>query len=125
MHPSASIIARAEKQPSAPSAIARIMWKPVMIFPAAKRRTRSPKAGTHEGVVHQEPRLPGGHPERVRELERGRARPALAPVDGHEIGVIPVTVMAFTRESSSERRPTHSLNPTGFPPDSSRSRATK
>jgi len=33
MHPSAIIMARAQLQVSAPSAIARIMWKPVNTFP--------------------------------------------------------------------------------------------
>ena len=122
MQPNANIMARAALHMSAPSASFVAIWNPVLTLPEAMMRMWSRRpAPTSALWTNDRPSL-SGVPDRVGELERRGAGAALGAVDGDEVGERCRSRASPCRSPrNSWRLPTHSLKPTGLPPEGSRS----
>jgi len=121
MHPNAKSMARAELHTSAPMARVRTTENPVNTFPAAMIFTwslspapfRSPCARVRASAI--------GIPTEFENSGGAAPVPPSAPSMVMKSGAMPVVSIALIRAENSSGFPTHSLNPTGLPPLSSRS----
>jgi len=100
------------------------MWNPVRILPDAitTTRLRSPSAVNALWTNIQPSRA--GMPNEFANSSGAAPVPPSPPSTVMKSGVMPVSSIALQRARNSTRYPTHSLNPTGLPPERSRSRAT-
>ena len=116
---------RAELHQSAPSASTRAMSKPVMIRPAAPSRivSRSP-APTRQLWANTSPSRKGV-PMWSTNSSGAAPVPPSVPSMTMKSGRMPVSSIALQMPMNSHGWPMQSLKPTGLPPDSSRSLATK
>ncbi len=125
MQPSANIIARAALQVSAPSASVRTTPKPVRILPAATTRTRSRSPAPRSTPCTSASPSSMGAPTELLNSGGAAPVPPSAPSTVMKSGVMSSSTMARTIAQNSSGWPTHSLMPTGLPPDSSRRRCRK
>ena len=124
MHPSASIIPRAEYSMSAPSDSRRIMPKPVVIFPVEIilifSRTPNPIRALWAKIRASIP----GEPMWFENSRGAAPVPPSPPSMVIKSGVIPVLTIALQIARNSRRLPMQSLNPIGLPSESFLSWAT-
>mmetsp|Transcript_8919 Transcript_8919/g.30317 ORF Transcript_8919/g.30317 Transcript_8919/m.30317 type:complete len:259 (-) Transcript_8919:503-1279(-) len=121
MHPRANIMARALSTASAPRARVRTTPKPEKMRPDAKTRTclRRP-VPTRALCVSRRPSM-RGMPMLLENSAGAAPVPPSPPSMVRKSGPVPVSSMAWQSARSSPGCPTQSLNPTGLPPESSRS----
>mmetsp|Transcript_14735 Transcript_14735/g.41489 ORF Transcript_14735/g.41489 Transcript_14735/m.41489 type:complete len:206 (-) Transcript_14735:1099-1716(-) len=118
MHPRANIMARAEFITSAPRDMVRTSENPVRALPEAMMLTFSRiPAAVRMSWTKARPSL-RGVPTRLLNSGGAAPVPPSPPSTVMKSGWTPSCSIACTRAANSSRRPTHSLKPTGFPPDS-------
>mmetsp|Transcript_33944 Transcript_33944/g.71286 ORF Transcript_33944/g.71286 Transcript_33944/m.71286 type:complete len:208 (+) Transcript_33944:237-860(+) len=124
MQPSANIMPRAELQMSAPRARVRTMPKPLTTLPEPMILilSRMP-APTRRESTRTRPST-SGRPMWLENSGGAAPVPPSAPSTVMKSTYTLWRSMAWTICDTSSTCPTQSLNPTGFPPDSSRSRPT-
>ena len=110
---------------SAPSAINAAMSNALTTFPAAPIRTRSRRPAPTRVLCTNSRPSRSGTPIWFMNSSGDAPVPPSAPSTTMKSGTIPVSRMALTVAMNSQGSPTHSLNPTGFPPESFLSSATK
>ena len=124
MHPTAIIMARALMQKSAPWMMWRTMSWPEVIFPAHPSLMRSRRPEPTSALCMRIRPSTRGVPTWSWYSSGAAPVPPSPPSTMMKSGLTPSSIMALQMARISTREPTHSLNPMGLPPESSRSRAT-